>query len=471
MAIPYDYIAGAGSSVLADLVNKVQNSPTAAIPNAIRSIQEQTARGPFGNIPLTTTQSTMPQYQPIPRVAPAQMRMDQREFSSGTANNRVAMQNMFSNVGALVKQYGEQREAKQERNLQMDMQRLFEAQEGMQQAQASGDAKMADHNKAIIDSIMGDPKKAKAIEKAFNINLLGDDKGKDSVERKALLKAYAEWKQGGSKGENPVAKQASERLAAAMPQIQALNPYLVAQLDLMKKFKEGGGVTDTERFKAQTDLLIEQARGDRVKEVAVLNGQSRIQAAQIAADAARYGHMMSYYGRLDQETQKGLNELSKIQEKFQNDLSKPENLKDLEKTTQTTLKNMKDSLKASQQKLKDQPTFGAATEKARINKDIEFKTKQIQRLESVQNMIQGMVERGRGISNPNQSGDTGSSSTNKGTDTGAASSSASAATEPSQPAKTGGLPPELIDLFFDNFFSWGGRNAPERDPYKDRPIL
>jgi hypothetical protein len=459
-----DFIANAGSALL----NNPDRLPQS---NALETALKMIMGGGQSNIPLTTQQTAMPQVLPQVRHTPAEIQTAQGEFATSSGNRRVAMNNMFGNVANMVNKYGQEREAKQERNLTMDMQRLFEAQEGLQQAQANKDDKMAEHNQAIIESIMGDPKKARAIEKAFNINLLGDDKGKDSVERKALLKAYSQWKQGGSKGQNPLTdpnKQGGsvmDRFKAAMPQIQGLNPSLVAQAQLGEMQKKAGMVTDVDKLKAITDLQIQQAKGDQTKEVAILNNNGRALASKIAADAARFGHMMSYYGRLDAETQRGLNELSKIQTKFEKDLTKPENLKDLQTTTQTSLKNMKDSLKASQTSLEKLPYFGQGEAKARVQKDIQFKQEQIRRLESVQQYIQGMVERGRGISNPSSDTDPGKSGT--GSSTNPQASSGETVKNTGVATTEQRYSPEVVDQLFNAIISgWTGRA--ERDPYQGR---
>lgn len=439
---------------LVPMGNMAADAATSAAQNVMQTNQQTQQNNPLEllgqllksnsipqNVPLTTTQTQINAPAPlVPRSSPV-FNYDQREFATGSGNRRVAAQNLFKSMSSIVNNVAKQREEKQTRTLQNDLTRMFGAMEGMQQAQASGDKDAVAHNKQIISDILGDPKKAKQIEKAFDINLLGDQK--NPTENKALMRAYAEWQKGGQKGPNPVAEKASTNFQKAMPQIQGMNPALIAAFQRDKMNKEVGGITDKDRLDTAT----------------------KVATTQMVVNAHKLASELGAYGRIATETQRGINETNKVllQNMGKSDTAA---LDSQEKSVDKTIDMLRKSLTSSQKALKDigSPWFNSAdrAKKDELEKDVEGKQSLIDQYESIR------------LSLTNKRGGANAGNTDSSTKRtpGGAGNTNDKTTNPPKPDRTKGstgetlgLPAKIYDEFYKQFWSdwFGGSN--NDDPY------
>jgi hypothetical protein len=180
----------------------------------------------FGPQPLT-------QPPPMPHVNMDALRpqVAQGGFASSGARKRADKQAIFNNIANLVKTGSDYIEAKKQRNLSMTIERLMSAQEGLQEAKDSGNQEGIAKNTAIINDLTSDPKVAKQLQKAFNIDLFGN--GKNKSENQALVdawKGYNQKKQTDPSALNPTA----QRLQASQPMRQQLSPEAQAQAMAIK---------------------------------------------------------------------------------------------------------------------------------------------------------------------------------------------------------------------------------------------
>lgn len=155
----------------------------------------------------------------------------QGNFGSTGERKRAERQSLFGSIASLVKSGTDYIQAKKSRALEMDIERLMSAYEGMNEAKASGDKDALAKNQEIINDITKDPKKAKLIAKAFNIDLLGN--GKNKAENQALYSAYKGYQEKQQKGESGLNPNA-QRITGSMPQRSQINPALLAQAQMIK---------------------------------------------------------------------------------------------------------------------------------------------------------------------------------------------------------------------------------------------
>lgn len=176
--------------------------------------------------------------QPINPTPPVRMQQSSAQIPQGSFNSkgervRAQKQALFGGIADITKKASDFFEDKKIRAMQMDTERLTSAMQGLNEAKASGDKEAIEHNTKIINDLMTDPKKVKAFQKAFNVNLLGESKDKESPEYKGMIAAYKKFgedKAAGKSAVNPMA----ERLMGQMPQRIQANPQIAAQASMVK---------------------------------------------------------------------------------------------------------------------------------------------------------------------------------------------------------------------------------------------
>lgn len=224
-------------------------------------------------------QPTQPQ-APV-RAATPQVGIPQGSFQSSGERGRAEKQALFGGIASIVKSGSDYLKDKQVQSMQMDTERLMSAQQGLSEAQASGDQAAIDHNNNILNHML-DPntpegkKRIKSFEKAFNVNLLGEHKDKDSAEYKGLVAAFKKFgddKAAGKTAVNPIA----QKLMEAMPQRQQINPEIQAQMAMI----HGGMISSANaNLKASTDF----AKTLSTAQQAGFNRDNKIQLAKMLGD-------------------------------------------------------------------------------------------------------------------------------------------------------------------------------------------
>ena len=248
------------------------------LAQAASATQQMTPNAPdeltsFGPQPLV-------QPPPIPHVdlGALQPKFAQGEFATVGGRKRADRQALIGNLANAVKVGADYIQAKKQRNLSMTIERLMSAQEGLTEAKMANNQEGIQRNTAIINDITSDPKTAKLLQKALNIDLFGD--GKNKNENQALMEAWKNYnarKVGNPNTLNPIA----ERLQAAQPMRQQLSPEAQAQAAAIKAglIPKAGELlkASQENFKAIMQANDVQSRNASLET-----------AAKTRADAERY---------------------------------------------------------------------------------------------------------------------------------------------------------------------------------------
>lgn len=189
----------------------------------------------FGPTPLV-------QPPPPARFEPPQIQHAQagNEFSTASGNKRATKQALFHSVASTIKAGGDYIQAKKTRALSMDIGRLMEAQQGLQEAQAALQQNPNDptakeamqRNTALINDITSDPKKVKQLQKAFNIDLFGN--GKNKQENAALVDAWKEFGKKQAAGDKTALNPNARKMMEQQPQRQQIDPALQQQAAMIK---------------------------------------------------------------------------------------------------------------------------------------------------------------------------------------------------------------------------------------------
>jgi len=164
-----------------------------------------------------------PLYQP----PPPQFAQAGKEFESVGARKRADREAIISNIANTIKAGTDYIEAKKQRGLQMDIERLLSAQQGLAESQQIGDQAGIAKNTQIINDIVTDPKKAKQLEKAFNISLVGG--GKNQKENQAFSQAWMDYQKKQQAGDRTALSPQAQRLISSQPQRLQLSPQAQAQ--------------------------------------------------------------------------------------------------------------------------------------------------------------------------------------------------------------------------------------------------
>jgi len=200
-------------------------------------------------------------------------------FATTGERKRYDRQRIFSGIAEMVKSGTSYIQQKKQRALEMDIERLISAWQGMQEAQTAGNKEAYQKNAEIINDITKDPKKSKLIAKAFNIDLLGG--GKNKLENQALFNAYKTFAQKQQKGENPLNPNA-QRILGQMPQRQQIDPRLAlrAQLIQAKILPEANKVLESLQ---KSKEAVQKSKDYQARTTAIAD------AAKLIAESKKYG--------------------------------------------------------------------------------------------------------------------------------------------------------------------------------------
>jgi hypothetical protein len=207
------------------------------------------------------------------------------------------IQNILTAAANIVGKYGQKRQQEQQRALSVDLERVFQSVDGIQQAQDA--LKLDPNNKdaqaavkkdqGIIDALLSDPKKQKQIAKALDISFT-DPSSNAGPEHDALKQA---------------AKSYSQQLMDKIPQGMKPNPAAIQQLQLAQAQQKSandaiekiaptvireGAANDREQFRQQSEnqRTIARLNSDAQKSQNEIAGrfQTAMSVAKTNQDAA-----------------------------------------------------------------------------------------------------------------------------------------------------------------------------------------
>jgi hypothetical protein len=231
MPLP-DSVSRAASSALGMAIETTK-SPS-AIQELTKMIAQMTSGADTGGVPMTSMQTQFSQpREPIRYISPGAAQVPQGSFETSGERQRAELQAGLNNIASFAKSGAEFLHQRRVRQMETDVTRLMGAFQGLEQAKSTGDKAAAKQNMDIINDMFNDPKKVKAFQKAFDVKLLGDDKGKKTPEHQGLLAAVGKWKQGGGKESgqmNPIA----EKFQKSFPVEQGISPQMLARIQAIK---------------------------------------------------------------------------------------------------------------------------------------------------------------------------------------------------------------------------------------------
>jgi hypothetical protein len=173
----------------------------------------------------------------------------------GPARN--ARVTMAQSIGKVASDAVNHHEQEKSRNLAIDLQTVENAINVMNDPNA--DPAHKELAKKQAEEILNDPSKAKAIQKALNIQFFGGEDKRKDYEKKAV----EIWRKGGQQGPPPQQQQQGaqrlQQLQDRLPQIQGLSTQAMAQAELTKA---GAIPTANTKLEALTTLLSDQNKMD-----------------------------------------------------------------------------------------------------------------------------------------------------------------------------------------------------------------
>lgn len=269
-----DILSGAASGALATPESNAQVSDL--ITNILRSKTGEGGGLVFGP---TAGQPSMP--LPPPQIN--QPGIPQGNFGSTGERKRAEQQALFSSIGNILKTATQRHYEQKVQKMSKDFEVLMGAMNGYNEAKLAGNNNAMQHNANIINQIMSDPKKAKELAKAFDVNLnpmAGEGKGekkKQNPANDALKQAFQKDMQDFQQKKTMLSPQANAFIRGLPQQAQA-DPRLAIMEQLTKSgvLPKGGEI-----LKAQTDLakIIEHAK------TAGLNRENKLDLAKMLVDA------------------------------------------------------------------------------------------------------------------------------------------------------------------------------------------
>lgn len=255
-----------GQDILHQLLAKATNN------GGVMGSDSLTSFGPQSITPRPPTQMQTPDKA---------FAIPQGSFQTVGERKRADRQALFGGIASFVKSGVQAVQDKKTRALTMDIERLMSAMDGLKEAQASGNKEAMMKNAQIINDITSDPKKAKQISKAFNIDLMGG--GKNKTENQALYNAYKGYQEKQDKGETPLNPNA-QRLQASMPEREGLSPQAAAHAQAVKAGLEPSANVQIQAAAKAFDVLTKskdtQERTSALTDIAKNYAQLRDQASK-----------------------------------------------------------------------------------------------------------------------------------------------------------------------------------------------
>ena len=257
---------------------ELADAGTAAITSANQNAGQSSSQG--SAILMQLLQSLQSKGSTVPQTQFPQPNIPQRpniqtgtvipqgDFQSSGENERATKEAQWQSVGRIVNKAAGIYHDRKVRTLQQDITRLVEAKHNVEQALAAGDKDGAKKNMEIVDTILADPKKHKAMAKAFGIDPMADMKKKSSPEYQALRGAYQDWFKGGKQGESPITKQFMSQL----PQGQVNSPQVEQIMQLLRSpvvsaaIREQGA-EDTNKTRLEVQDKKDKVQEDKISEM------------------------------------------------------------------------------------------------------------------------------------------------------------------------------------------------------------
>ena len=202
---------------------------------------------------------------PMPKRQYPDIKTASGEFMTRSGNRRNAFNNLMSNVGNVIQTARQNSEAQQQRTLAVDLERLLIAAQNPQDP----------HNQQVMNDILSDKKKRKAIEKALDISFLGNEDKRDPISKGALDMALkrvqgqaggaAQGQTGANTGASGNPLSALQQFMKQMPTTATLTPQAQATEQLTKAKVLPSA---DEQIKAKADLLKQLSSNDGKEKVA-----------------------------------------------------------------------------------------------------------------------------------------------------------------------------------------------------------
>jgi hypothetical protein len=174
---------------------------------------------------------------PIPPQPLDNQAIPQAPYASTGARKRADTEGVFQGMSKLLHAAQDKHYQMKVQKLQKDYETLSGAMQGYNEAKASSNQEMMEHNANIINTIVSDPKKAKELSKAFDVNMnpmaQGKGKEKPNPAHDALKAAFTKDQQAFQKGETKLMPQA-QAMMRQMPQTLQPDPRYQAYLQSLQ---------------------------------------------------------------------------------------------------------------------------------------------------------------------------------------------------------------------------------------------
>lgn len=233
--------------------------------------------------PLTTAQSTIPNYQPKPTWQANAPQVAQGGFASVGARKRADKQAMLNNLANLTNQANNFLEARKTREMTQMVTKIQQATQGKQQAEATlkVDKDNADaqeqlkQNQQILSDVFSDPKNVKNLQKAFSVKLMGDSKGQATPQYKGLMEAL---KNHDKTAQQQAGLALAQRFQQSLPSTQQLSPQMQGRADAIQRGLIPGA-------KEQSAEMIQLGKSLTTLTTDANNNQAKLDVAKILANA------------------------------------------------------------------------------------------------------------------------------------------------------------------------------------------
>lgn len=387
---------------------------------------------PLPQSPGVVNQTQIPMIPISPKVRPDIQFGTPGEFRTSSGNKRNSINNLFGTVNKMVTAAQQNQEQRKIRDLSLDLERLMIA------AQNPDDP----HNKEVINDILGDAKKRKAIAEALNIKFgpVEDDRspeGKAALQKAVQAVQTKTQAQPQMQGGTPQSGQPTPQPQAAQPQpqtapqvqqqqggfntyaqqfmrqmpnAQVMSPQFAASMQMLQRMAPYFSAMSRERAsenlamaRVEAQKIMTQARSGDV----LAQNQAKIKAAQILANARIKDAQIRVGGMLDNTLWKAAGQILVNQEKQTTNNQQVLNLKRQYDAVDKQMKELQGQLQAAQ---KDSGIFtsggrAAAGRVLQLEKQIDDVGKQQQQI------IQQMNQLNMGaMNNGNNTSSTGAGS-------------------------------------------------------------
>jgi len=191
---------------------------------------------------LLSVQAQAPQLNPPGHFSPEYVSpFAQGEFQSSGGRKRAEKAALFQSAAALSKQFGDYLHEQQVRKLSTQFERVFGAVQGLEDAKSLPDSdprkkELTDTNTKILSDFANDKKSVKALQKAMDVKLIGDDKATKTPEYKAMQQAIKNH----TATKEQVAQDAEQKKQMGLALIKKLQESMPKRLGLSPEAQAQG---------------------------------------------------------------------------------------------------------------------------------------------------------------------------------------------------------------------------------------